>query len=102
MFEWDEAKRQANLAKHGLDFLDVLSLFAHPERVELADTRRDYGEQRRVTLAPVQDRLLHVTWTWRGQNRRLISARKANPREQSRYDSIRQQPQPDLPGDPRR
>jgi uncharacterized protein (DUF4415 family) len=30
MFEWDEAKRQANLAKHGIDFLDVLGVFAHP------------------------------------------------------------------------
>jgi uncharacterized protein len=26
-FEWDEAKRAANLAKHGVDFEDVLPMF---------------------------------------------------------------------------
>lgn len=90
MFEWDEAKRQANLAKHGIDFADVLGVFTDPARIELVDTRRDYGEPRRVTMAPVQSRLLHVTWTWRAGNRRLISARKANTREKRRYEQIRQ------------
>ena len=102
MFEWDEAKRQANLAKHGIDFLDVLDLLLHPERVEVADTRRDYGESRRVTLAPFHGLLLHLTWTWRGANRRLISARKANLREQNRYARIRQHLRADQPGDPGR
>ena len=27
-FEWDEAKRKANIAKHGIDFLDVPEMFA--------------------------------------------------------------------------
>ena len=89
MFEWDEAKRQANRRKHGIDFADVLGVFTDPARVELVDARRDYGEPRRVILAPVQGRLLHVTWTWRAGNRRLISARKANARERHRYERIR-------------
>jgi hypothetical protein len=37
-FEWDEAKRRANLARHGVDFLDVLSVFADPARVEVEDS----------------------------------------------------------------
>jgi uncharacterized DUF497 family protein len=91
MFEWDEVKRQANLAKHGIDFADVLGVFTDPARIELVDARRDYGEPRWVTVAPVQGRMLHVTWTWRAGNRRLISARKANAREQRRYEQIRRE-----------
>jgi uncharacterized DUF497 family protein len=85
VFEWDEAKRQRNLAEHGIDFADVLEAFAKPARVEFADTRCDYGELRSVLLVPMRGRLLHITWTWRGRARRLISARKANAREQQRY-----------------
>jgi uncharacterized DUF497 family protein len=29
-FTWDEPKRQANLAKHGLDFADAAKVFAGP------------------------------------------------------------------------
>ena len=44
-FTWDEPKRQANLAKHGLDFADAAKVFAEP-MVLFEDDRFDYGEQR--------------------------------------------------------
>jgi hypothetical protein len=44
-FEWDEAKRAANLAKHGIDFVDALEMFAAPMFVR-SDERKDYGEPR--------------------------------------------------------
>lgn len=90
MFEWDEAKRRANLERHGVDFLDVLSVFVDPARVEVEDTRRDYGERRRVILCPIRGRPHHVTYTLRGAARRLISARKANAREQRNYERYRE------------
>ena len=40
--------------------------------------RTDYGERRFVILYPLAGRLIHVTYTMRGRNRRIISARKAN------------------------
>jgi uncharacterized protein len=46
-FSWDEPKRQANLAKHGLDFADAEKVFAGP-MVLFEDTRIDYGEQRMI------------------------------------------------------
>ena len=43
--EWDEAKRQVNIRKHGLDFADAGDLFSQPMLVA-PDTREDYGENR--------------------------------------------------------
>ena len=48
-FIWDEAKRQANLKKHGVDFTDAERVFAD-STFTFADDREDYGEQRWVTL----------------------------------------------------
>lgn len=46
---WDEAKRQANLSKHGLDFADAEKVFAGP-LVLFEDGREDYGEQRMIGI----------------------------------------------------
>ena len=80
MIELDEAKRQANLAKHGVDFtaidgVDWASAQTQP------DQRRDYGEPRWLALGLIGDRVHVVIFTVRGQRRRLISMRKANRRE---------------------
>lgn len=90
MFEWDERKRQRTLAERGIDFLDLLTVFDDPARVEVEDTRRDYGESRFVILCPVRGRLFHVTYTRRGERRRIISARKTNQREQRAYERYRE------------
>jgi uncharacterized protein len=66
MFEWDESKNQHNLEKHGIAFEDVLSVFGNREALALEDKRRDYGEPRYVVLCPLQDVLIHVTYTVRG------------------------------------
>jgi uncharacterized DUF497 family protein len=42
-YEWDEAKRETNQQKHGIDFVEV-SDFAWNEAVIIDDRRRDYGE----------------------------------------------------------
>jgi uncharacterized DUF497 family protein len=89
VFEWDERKRRRNLAERGIDFFDVLAVFDASQRVEFEDIREDYGERRYVILCPLDGRLFHVTYTVRGSNRRIISARKANRREQRIYDRHR-------------
>ena len=83
-FEWDEDNRQAHLVKHGVDFLDVTSMFDGPT-VEVVDDRQDYGETRINALGEIEGRVFVATYTWRGANRRIISARKANAREQKAY-----------------
>jgi uncharacterized DUF497 family protein len=89
VFEWDERKRRRNLAERGIDFFDVLVVFDAAERVEFEDVRTNYGETRFVVLCPVDGRLFHVTYTVRRKNRRIISARKANRREQRIYERHR-------------
>ena len=83
-FEWDEAKRLSNLIKHGVDFRRAMQLF-NGRVIEVADHRHDYGEVRIRCLGKIDGRIYSVTYTWRGPNRRIISARKANGRETRTY-----------------
>ena len=83
-FERDERKREANLVKHGVDFVDMAALF-DGATVEAVDDRKDYGETRINCLGEVEDRVYAVTYVWRGAARRIVSARKANARERKAY-----------------
>jgi uncharacterized DUF497 family protein len=84
LFEWDEAKRERNIRDRKIDFIDILPLF-EGEVVEIEDNRFDYGETRIKCFGERNDRVYVVIYTWRGENRRIISARKANAREQRAY-----------------
>lgn len=86
MFEWDENKRQSNIEKHGIDFLDVLSLFSHPDALKFEDSRRAYGEVRYILLCLADGSLFQVSYTRRGDKIRLISARRGNKRERRYYE----------------
>lgn len=84
-FQWDPAKARANLRKHGVDFADAVGVFDDP----LALTARDPGltEERMLSLGQdVLGRVIVVSWMWRGKEIRLISARRATPRERRRYE----------------
>lgn len=83
-FEWDEDKREANLVKHAVDFSHALRIFDGPT-LEAVDNRCAYGETRINCLGEIEGRVFVVTFTWRGSFRRIISARKANGREQRTY-----------------
>ena len=81
---YDEAKRRATLAARGLDFAQGEAIFDGPA-FTLPDLRADYGERRFITFGLLDDRQVVMVWTWRGEDRRIISMRKANEREQARY-----------------
>ena len=84
-FEWDEAKRKTNIAKHGIDFEDVPEMFTS---LMLAgpDVRKDYGEPRKIGFGFIDGRLMAVAFTEREPELiRIISARKANQREETYY-----------------
>ena len=88
MWDWDEAKRQANLTKHGIDFAEVESLDWSTATHE-ADARTDYGEARIVTTGYIGARLHILAWTPRNGGVRIISLRKANEREEKAWRSLR-------------
>jgi uncharacterized protein len=87
-FDWHDEKHASNVAKHGIDFFDVLVAFSDPGRMVAEDARRDYGETRYNMLAKAYGRVFHITYTPRGAVTWLISARKANDREQKRYENV--------------
>ena len=83
-FEWDEKKAQANLAKHGIDFGDVTGVFFDTRAITLEDPHP--GEERYALLGiDAAGRLVVVVYTWRGENVRIISARKATRTEERQY-----------------
>ncbi|MFM7344324.1 MAG: BrnT family toxin [Tagaea sp.] len=86
MLIWDEAKRSANLEKHGVDFRALAELDWDRAWV-FEDRRRDYGETRLIALVPLGRRLHAVVYTERKGTRRIISARKANSREVAAYEN---------------
>lgn len=88
-FEWDPQKRRSNLAKHDVDFAAAALIF-EGAYFENHDLREDYGEPRYVAVGVAKDRVLVVVWTPRGHNRRLISARLAEPDERREFDAYRQ------------
>ena len=81
---FDPEKREATLANRGLDFADADEVFAGLT-VQFPDERRDYGEERIITVGLLGGRMVVVIWTQRVDDRHVISMRKANDREQRRY-----------------
>ena len=86
-FEWDEGKRQGNIEDHGVDFRLAALVFLPPV-VEAEDKRDDYGEIRYRVLGRVGDEYFVVAYTWRGRNRRIISAWKVDENGKRRYEAV--------------
>jgi uncharacterized DUF497 family protein len=82
LFEWDEGKRQSNLAKHYIDFRDAVRVFEGPV-FERMDSRR--GEDRAVAIGTVESIEIVVVYVMRGERRRIISARRAHRNERQDY-----------------
>ena len=84
-FEWDDAKRRANVVKHRLDFADATKVFADPKQYTYRSAHRS-GEERFVSIGTVQGKLIAVVFTQRGDKLRIISARPARRIEREQYD----------------
>lgn len=84
-YEWAEAKRLANLKKHGVDFADIRA-FNWTEAHLSIDDRENYGEERFVALGPYRGQIHVVIYTERGARTRIISFRKADKKEVRRYE----------------
>lgn len=84
---WDERKRQANLRQHGLDFQGCEAVFDNPV-VTVEDTRMAYGEQRINLLGWLHDRVVHMTYTERGESLHVISLREATKYEARYYFKV--------------
>jgi uncharacterized DUF497 family protein len=86
LFEWDEAKREGNILKHGVDFLRVQALFDGRPVITASSPRSD--EVRYATTGIIEGRFYTAVWTWRSEAIRLISARRARYEEEQGYKSL--------------
>ena len=59
LLRWDETKRQANIDKHGLDFVDAPMVLESPYRLDVDSVRA--GESRMQSFAYVFDVLAVLT-----------------------------------------
>ena len=75
-----------NQRKHGVAFADTFAVFEDPNALTREDDER--GEERYVTMGmDCFGRLLVVVYTWRDENIRIISARRATKFEVKQYES---------------
>ena len=85
---WDLNKADTNFRDHRVRFEDAITALEDPNRLEDADTRQDYGEDRDIAIGMAQGKLLHVTFITNEDNDepacRIISAREAERHEANR------------------
>jgi uncharacterized DUF497 family protein len=80
-FIWVEAKRRANLRKHGLNFADARKVFSGPT-FTILDNRFVYGEERFVTIGLLDADAVVIVHTETATEIRIISMRKGTANEQ--------------------
>lgn len=93
MYEWDEAKRQANLKKHGYDFADADLVYENPAKLTLFTARQDERRLLDIAIVELHGVILTLVYVVRGYNIRIISFRKASRKERRIYDDFRTQKQ---------
>jgi uncharacterized DUF497 family protein len=87
-FDWDEGNSRKSVEKHDVSQAEAEQIFFNDPLLVVADVDHSIREQRWHALGRTDaGRLLHVTFTLRGDGRliRVISARTMHRRERSRY-----------------
>ncbi len=87
VFEWDEVKAKANFKKHKVSFEEGKTIFNDPLLFTFPDNKHSADEERYVNVGlSANGRILILTHTERQGKIRIISCRKATPRERSFYE----------------
>jgi uncharacterized DUF497 family protein len=84
-FEFDEAKSQANLEKHGISFLDAQAIWADPDALEIQAKSED--EPRFLIIGMIDQKHWSAVVTYRNGIIRLISVRRSRKSEVYLYES---------------
>ena len=87
LFEWDDEKEKANIAKHGIDFSTAALVFGDTNRIEKYDELHSAEEDRYITIGQINGVaiVVMVVYTERNPAIRIISARLATKREKEAY-----------------
>jgi len=81
-FEWDDAKSNSNLVKHGIAFDLASEIFYGPVVVKRSNRN---NEERWISIGESDDRIVTVIFTLRNDSIRIISARPPRPDEKRAY-----------------
>jgi len=84
---WDEAKRQSNLLKHGLDFADAPEVLDSRYRLDISIVRGGELRMQSISYALGFLAVLTVVHTERDDATRVISFRHASNEEREVYDA---------------
>lgn len=84
-FEFDEAKSQANLDKHGINFVVAQELWKDPYLLEIRAKSED--EPRFVLIGKIGEKHWSAVVTYREDRIRLISVRRSRKKEIELYES---------------
>lgn len=83
-FTYDPAKDERNIAERGLAF-SLAELFDWSTALIAEDTRKDYPERRYQAIGLIDEHLHMLVFTPRIGAIHVISLRRANKRERTRY-----------------
>ena len=84
-YQWDREKAKGNFKKHNVRFSDAVTVFSDDRALTIEDD--DPGEQRFITIGlDATARIIVVVYTWRGDDIRIISARRATKNEIKQYE----------------
>lgn len=86
-FDFDEAKSKANAAKHGIDFVAAQALWLDEHLIEVPAGTVD--EPRWVVIGAIEGNHYPAVVTRRGERIRIISVRRARPKEVALYEGER-------------
>ena len=84
VFEWDDEKNRINKRKHHISFETAANVFFDENRIIKFDDEHSDDEDRWKVIGKVND-ILFVIYTEREDRTRIISARKAKPKERRIY-----------------
>ena len=83
---WDPQKAETNFRKHRIRFSDAETVLFDPMTLTIEDQIIDQ-EQRFLSIGTdALGRILVIVYTYHGDTVRLISARKATPKERKYYE----------------
>jgi uncharacterized DUF497 family protein len=88
-FDWDPAKNERNIAKHGIDFASAILVFTSPRVLVVQSNQNE--EERYAAIGPMGSVMITVVYTDRQHEhtlvRRIISARRARRNERKAYEN---------------
>lgn len=87
MYTWNEAKREFNLDKHGLDFADAALVYENPGKITLNMQRKGESRKQDIALVKVMGKVLALAYVERHGSIRCISFRRADRKERRIYEA---------------